>query len=52
MNDDELKSYYEQYVQLVVEQRKSKIKTSIKELNDLIVKLYNSLQYKNNQSDG
>lgn len=52
MNDDELKSYYEQYVKLAVEQRKSKTKTSIKELNDIIVRLFSSLQYKNEQSDG
>ena len=52
MSDDELNSYYETYMKLALEQRKSKLKTSLRDLQHLIDKLYNSLQYKNEQSDG
>ncbi|CAF2672897.1 unnamed protein product [Rotaria sp. Silwood2] len=52
MNDNELKSYYNQYISVLKEQRQQTKKISDKQLHEIILQLFHSLQYKNEQSEG
>ncbi|CAF1109533.1 unnamed protein product [Rotaria sordida] len=52
MNDNELKLYYNQYISVLKEQRQQTKKLSDKQLNEIILQLFHSLQYKNEQPEG
>ncbi|CAF3388288.1 unnamed protein product [Rotaria socialis] len=52
MNDAELRSYYNEYINILKEQRQQKKLSSDKQLHEIILKLFHSLQYKNEQSEG
>lgn len=52
MTDKELKSYYEQYISLLKEQRQQAKLSSEKQLHTILTQLFHSLQYKNEQPEG
>jgi hypothetical protein len=52
MTDNEVKSYYNQYISVLKDQRQQTKNISDKQLNEIISQLFNSLQYKNEQSEG
>lgn len=52
MTDKELKTYYEQYISLLKEQRQQAKLSSEKQLHALLAQLFHSLQYKNEQPEG
>jgi hypothetical protein len=52
MGDDQLVPYYNQYILLMRDQEQQKQSFSVEQLQEFIMELFNSLQYKNDQSDG
>jgi len=52
MTDNEIKSYYNQYLSVLKDQRQQTKNLSDKQLHEIILQLFNSLQYKNEQSEG
>jgi hypothetical protein len=52
MEDVKLEPYYNQYILLMRDQKQLKQSFSVEQLQEFIMELFNSLQYKNDQSDG
>jgi hypothetical protein len=52
MNDNELKSYYNQYMSILKEQRQQTKPSTDKHLHQILSQLFHSLQYKNEQPEG
>jgi hypothetical protein len=52
MTDKELKSYYNQYILILKEQRQQTKSLSDKQLHEILAQIFHSLQYKNDQSEG
>jgi hypothetical protein len=52
MTDNELKSYYNQYISILKEQQQQTKNFTQKQLHEIISQLFHSLQYKNEQSEG
>lgn len=52
MSDDELKTYFNEYISVAKEQRQQQIISSDAKLHEIIFKLYQSLQYKVEQPEG
>lgn len=52
MTDDELRSYYNEYISVLKDQRQQTRNFTDKQLHEIILQLFHSLQYKNEQSEG
>ena len=52
MNENELRSYYDQYIQVLKEQRQQTKVFSDEQLHGFIRQLYQSLQYKHDEPEG
>ncbi|CAF1364450.1 unnamed protein product [Adineta steineri] len=52
MNEDELQSYYNQYISVLKEQRQQTKTFSDQQLHEIVTQLFNSLQYKHEQPEG
>jgi hypothetical protein len=52
MNDNELKSYYNQYISILKEQQQQTKTFTDKQLHQILAQLFRSLQYKSEQPEG
>ncbi|CAF1325124.1 unnamed protein product, partial [Adineta ricciae] len=52
INDDELQPYFNRYILLMKDQQKKQQTLKVENLHQYIIELFNSLEYKNNQSKG
>jgi hypothetical protein len=52
MDDNELQSYYNQYISILKEQRQQTKTFTDVQLREIILQLFHSLQYKNEKPDG
>jgi hypothetical protein len=52
MTDNEVKSYYNQYISVLKDQRQQTKKFNDKQLHEIISQLFHSLQYKTEQPEG